>query len=252
MIAWILIVGALMAAAPGLSAARTAGSAIHRADGVRDHRWQGDGHDTYFPYQIGYADAPPGTHRQNCLRSAPADARRSLHIVIWITGSRRSSRRRNWKVAGPRTSPLGSLPIASSCWPASRRSGPSRSNRSRRRTHASGINSYIVTWHGRRLYFSGDTQDARSLILARNLDVAFVSPWLYSTVMGLHRRIDAKRVRHLTTTRQAQQIPGCAPRMPRAETGRRHLHPLTAGQLNLIESISEPSRTISNPSRKSL
>ena len=69
--------------------------------------------------------------------------------------------------------------------------------------------SYIVTWHGRRLYFSGDTQDARSLILARNLDVAFVSPWLYSTVMGLHRRIDAKRV-VIYHHEAGQQIPGCA------------------------------------------
>ena len=60
--------------------------------------------------------------------------------------------------------------------------------------HASiGHHSYIVTWHGRRLYFSGDTESAASLMSARNLDVAFVSPWQYRAALKLGR-IDAKRI----------------------------------------------------------
>jgi hypothetical protein len=45
--------------------------------------------------------------------------------------------------------------------------------------------SYFLEWDGMRLYFSGDTEDPEPLIAARDLDVAFVSPWLLEIV---HRR----------------------------------------------------------------
>ena len=60
--------------------------------------------------------------------------------------------------------------------------------------HASiGHYSYILTWHGRRLYFSGDTESPASLLAARNLDVAFVSPWQYRAALK-RGRIDARRI----------------------------------------------------------
>jgi len=54
--------------------------------------------------------------------------------------------------------------------------------------------SYLVEWAGQRLYFTGDTEDADALLAARNLDVAFVSPWLLRTVEKLGRSVDARRV----------------------------------------------------------
>ena len=54
--------------------------------------------------------------------------------------------------------------------------------------------SYVVTWHGRRLYFSGDTESPAHLIALGELDVAFVSPWLYRAVLKSGGRVDAKRV----------------------------------------------------------
>jgi hypothetical protein len=38
--------------------------------------------------------------------------------------------------------------------------------------------SYLVMWDGRRLYFTGDTDDPSYLSQMNDLDVAFVTPWL--------------------------------------------------------------------------
>jgi L-ascorbate metabolism protein UlaG (beta-lactamase superfamily) len=54
--------------------------------------------------------------------------------------------------------------------------------------------SYLVTWHGRRLYFTGDTDSTDPLLQMRDLDVAFVSPWLMDAVAGKKGRVDASRV----------------------------------------------------------
>ena len=69
--------------------------------------------------------------------------------------------------------------------------------------------SYIVTWHGRRLYFTGDADGPEALFAAKNLDVAFVSPWLYRQTAGRGRMLDAKRIviYHHTAT---EQVDGCA------------------------------------------
>jgi len=53
--------------------------------------------------------------------------------------------------------------------------------------------SYVVSWHGRRLYFSGDTESVDHLLRLKDLDVAFVSPWLYRTALR-HSAIDARRI----------------------------------------------------------
>ncbi len=54
--------------------------------------------------------------------------------------------------------------------------------------------SYLVTWHGLRLYFSGDTDNADQLLAMRDLDFAFVSPWLIQKIAETGRRIDARQV----------------------------------------------------------
>ena len=75
--------------------------------------------------------------------------------------------------------------------------------------HASvGHYSYIVTWHGRRLYFTGDTESTQALLAAKDLDVAFVSPWLYRAVLLAGQRIDAKQI-VIYHHEAGEQIPGC-------------------------------------------
>jgi L-ascorbate metabolism protein UlaG (beta-lactamase superfamily) len=54
--------------------------------------------------------------------------------------------------------------------------------------------SYVVEWHGMRVYLPGDTEGAKSLIEAKNLDVAFVTPWMLRAAERAGAKIDARRV----------------------------------------------------------
>ena len=54
--------------------------------------------------------------------------------------------------------------------------------------------SYRVEWSGLRFYFTGDTEDSAELLRQRDLDAAFVSPWLLRAATRGGRRIDARRV----------------------------------------------------------
>ena len=54
--------------------------------------------------------------------------------------------------------------------------------------------SYLLEWGGTRLYFTGDTDDTKALLAAKDLDVAFVSPWLLAAVKAKKQRIDAHQV----------------------------------------------------------
>jgi L-ascorbate metabolism protein UlaG (beta-lactamase superfamily) len=54
--------------------------------------------------------------------------------------------------------------------------------------------SYLITWRGLRLYFTGDTESTEQLRAAKNLDYAFVSPWLLASVAKQNARIDARHV----------------------------------------------------------
>lgn len=54
--------------------------------------------------------------------------------------------------------------------------------------------SYVIEWHGVRIYLPGDTEGARSLIAAKNLDVAFVTPWMLRAAERTGAKIDARRV----------------------------------------------------------
>lgn len=60
--------------------------------------------------------------------------------------------------------------------------------------HTALHHSYLVTWHGYRLYFSGDTAETKTLLAAKNLDVAFVTPWLLDAVLRAGGKIDAKKI----------------------------------------------------------
>lgn len=54
--------------------------------------------------------------------------------------------------------------------------------------------SYVIEWHGLRFYLPGDTEGASSLIAAKDLDVAFVTPWMLGAVARAGAKIDARRV----------------------------------------------------------
>jgi L-ascorbate metabolism protein UlaG (beta-lactamase superfamily) len=68
--------------------------------------------------------------------------------------------------------------------------------------------SYIVSWHGKRLYFSGDTESPASVLAATRLDAAFISPWIYRTVLAKGARLDARRI-VIYHHEAGEQIDGC-------------------------------------------
>jgi glyoxylase-like metal-dependent hydrolase (beta-lactamase superfamily II) len=70
--------------------------------------------------------------------------------------------------------------------------------------------SYLVTWSGLRLYFTGDTDDPSQLLEAKNIDVAFVSPWLFERVHKSGRRIDARRIVIYHQTASTKAVAGCS------------------------------------------
>lgn len=54
--------------------------------------------------------------------------------------------------------------------------------------------SYLVTWHGVRMYIPGDTGITGPILSATDLDVAFVTPWLLNALREQGAEIDAKRI----------------------------------------------------------
>lgn len=42
--------------------------------------------------------------------------------------------------------------------------------------------SYLVTWHGLRLYFPGDTETPADMLKQKDIDVMFITPWLIRTI----------------------------------------------------------------------
>ena len=54
--------------------------------------------------------------------------------------------------------------------------------------------SYIIEWHGVRIYLPGDTEESKSLIAAKNLDVAFVTPWMLRAGERAGAVIDARQL----------------------------------------------------------
>ena len=68
--------------------------------------------------------------------------------------------------------------------------------------------SYLVEWAGRLLYFVGDTEDPTALLAQRNLDVAFVTSWLWKTTRTRGGRIDARRV-VIYHHEAGEKVPGC-------------------------------------------
>jgi L-ascorbate metabolism protein UlaG (beta-lactamase superfamily) len=60
--------------------------------------------------------------------------------------------------------------------------------------HTAAHSSYRVEWDGVSMYFTGDTEDPTVLLAQRDLDLAFVTPWLLETVAAAGATIDAARI----------------------------------------------------------
>jgi hypothetical protein len=62
-------------------------------------------------------------------------------------------------------------------------------------THEGTIHfSYLVTWHGVRMYFSGDTEETSQALALQDLDIAFVNPLLLEHLKENGSRIDTDRL----------------------------------------------------------
>src|SRR5687768_1471826 len=134
---------------------------------------------TDFPYQSGYSRYM--TYDPKMVRSATP----TLSLITHRHGDhweRSLFTATDWKVAGPADVTLGFPPSRVVPVAGGGSFGPIGIE-AIETPHASlGHYSYIVSWHGRRMYFSGDTESPDSLLAAKNLDVAFVSPWLYDAI----------------------------------------------------------------------
>ena len=54
--------------------------------------------------------------------------------------------------------------------------------------------SYLITWHGKRIYFSGDTETCTSIASYKDLDWAFVPVWILIDAKEKKVTINAKKI----------------------------------------------------------
>lgn len=54
--------------------------------------------------------------------------------------------------------------------------------------------SYLITWNGKRIYLSGDTESAETIADIENIDWAFVPSWLLTDAEEKNIKIDAKKI----------------------------------------------------------
>jgi L-ascorbate metabolism protein UlaG (beta-lactamase superfamily) len=54
--------------------------------------------------------------------------------------------------------------------------------------------SYLVTWHGKKIFISGDTESADTIGKVSSMDWAFVPAWLLMDAQKKNIKIDSKRV----------------------------------------------------------
>ncbi len=52
--------------------------------------------------------------------------------------------------------------------------------------------SYLITWHSKKLYFTGDTGELEVISKIKNIDWAFINPWLFMNAKAEKVIIDAK------------------------------------------------------------
>lgn len=59
-------------------------------------------------------------------------------------------------------------------------------------SHAPTHVSYLVVWHGVRMFFTGDTEDPQPVLAQARLDALFATPWLIQSLAKSGRKIDTE------------------------------------------------------------
>lgn len=54
--------------------------------------------------------------------------------------------------------------------------------------------SYVMTWHGKKIYISGDCETADTILTMTDLDWAFVPTWIVVDAIEKEKEIDAKLI----------------------------------------------------------
>ncbi len=54
--------------------------------------------------------------------------------------------------------------------------------------------SYLITWHGKKIYLSGDTEHAETILTMKNLDWAFIPAWLVMRIQASNQKFDTKMI----------------------------------------------------------
>ena len=67
--------------------------------------------------------------------------------------------------------------------------------------------SYLLEWHGKRFFISGDTEHPETIGKIKNIDYAFVPPWILSYAKAKNISIDAKTkvIYHLYPNEKVEQ-----------------------------------------------
>ena len=54
--------------------------------------------------------------------------------------------------------------------------------------------SYLITWHGKRIFLSGDTESADTILDIKEMDWAFVPAWLVAEIVDSGRDFNTKKI----------------------------------------------------------
>ncbi len=162
---------------------------------------------TDFPYQSGYS---------GYMAYDPAEIRSSTPATLSLVTHRHSdhwdpalSAKTPWRVAGPDDVIKDVAPARVLAFGPAATFVAIQIERIETPHARVGHHSYVLTWHDRRLYFSGDTEDTGHLLRLTNLDAAFVSPWLFKSVQSAGARIDARQV-VIYHHQAGEKVPQCA------------------------------------------
>ena len=68
--------------------------------------------------------------------------------------------------------------------------------------------SYRVTWHGRTLYFVGDTESDEALVENSDVDVLFVTPWLANSTLRAGKQLPGEK-KVIYHHRASERVRGC-------------------------------------------
>jgi L-ascorbate metabolism protein UlaG (beta-lactamase superfamily) len=132
-----------------------------------------------YPYESGAFGSPSYDFNSVHPSGRPVSLITHGHADHWDQGLFQET---DWQVVGPSEittglTPSRFLPLADSVFVGSFQILPFPTTHGDMEHYA-----YLVIWNGRRLYFSGDTEDPTTFLSMEGVDVAFLTPWLMCTL----------------------------------------------------------------------